>query len=33
MLLEKAWAKIVGTYARTSGGSCGFAAEYLLGVE
>jgi hypothetical protein len=32
MLLEKAWAKICGTYARTSNGVCGVAAEFLLGV-
>ena len=32
MLLEKAWAKICGTYARTAGGYCGVAAECLLGV-
>jgi hypothetical protein len=33
MLLEKAWAKILGTYARTTGGYCGVAAECLLGVS
>ena len=32
VLMEKAWAKICGTYARTTGGVCGTAAEHILGV-
>lgn len=32
ILLEKAWAKIQGTYARTEGGMCATAAAHLLGV-
>ena len=31
-LLEKAWAKLHGTYARTAGGLPCFAANHLLGV-
>ena len=31
-LLEKAWAKLCGTYARTSGGLSGVAADHILGV-
>lgn len=32
MLMEKAWAKICGTYARSDGGFPGIAAEHVLGV-
>jgi len=31
-LLEKAWAKVHGTYARTEGGLPCFAASHLMGV-
>ena len=31
-LLEKAWAKLHGTYARTGGGLPSIAAQHLLGV-
>jgi len=32
MLLEKAWAKLYGTYARTEGGTPSFASVHLQGV-
>lgn len=32
MLLEKAWAKLHGSYSRTEGGHCCHAAQQLLGV-
>lgn len=32
VLMEKAWAKLCGTYARSSGGQCGTAAEHIIGV-
>lgn len=31
-LLEKAWAKLHGTYARTEGGLPDFAANHVMGV-
>jgi hypothetical protein len=31
--MEKAWAKLCGTYARSSGGHCGTAAEHVIGVS
>ena len=31
-LLEKAWAKLHGTYARTAGGLPCFAASHVMGV-
>ena len=31
-LLEKAWAKLHGTYARTEGGLPSFAAAHIMGV-
>lgn len=32
MLLEKAWAKLYGSYGRTSGGQTAFAAAHLVGL-
>lgn len=32
MLLEKAWAKLQGTYARTVSGRCDVALAHLMGV-
>ena len=32
MILEKAWAKLHGSYARTEGGLPGFACSQLVGV-
>jgi calpain-15 len=31
LILEKAWAKLWGSYARTEGGSSYFAAAHLIG--
>lgn len=31
MLLDKAWAKLQGSYARTESGYCGVAAAHLMG--